>query len=426
MAMDYRPMWRDLGLNLDNHDALLSVLGKLYGDTFLTQPNRPAGTAYLDFVMSEVHGLRIQELVEGKKRGRKVVGTYCTFVPEELVLAVDAVMVGLCAGADFATEAVERYLPRNLCALIKSTFGFKLGGVCPYLESSDLVVGENTCDGKKKAWEVFRGIVPNLHVMDLPQMKHGEGRALLKAEYLRFMETLERLTGNRVTVESLAKAIDVVNAKRQAVHRLSALRAADPAPISGLDSLLVNQIFFYEDPVRFTAQINALCEELEARVRTGAGVAGKGAPRILVSGCPMAVPNWKIPALVETSGAVIVAEESCVGERGTRNLVPRTGATVEEMVDHLVDRYLRIDCAIYTPNPDRLAHVKEMARAYRVDGVLLYGLQFCTPYAVEALGIEQVLEGEGIPALRIETDYSQEDVGQLKTRIQAFIERIGS
>jgi benzoyl-CoA reductase/2-hydroxyglutaryl-CoA dehydratase subunit BcrC/BadD/HgdB len=424
MTNDYRQMWQELGLNLENHDALMGVLGKVYGDIFMSQKNRPAKTAYLDFVMSEVHGLRIQELVEGRKKGKKVIGTYCTFVPEELVLAADAVMVGLCAGADFATEAVEKYLPRNVCSLIKSTFGFKLGGVCPYLESSDMVVGENTCDGKKKAWEVFQGLVNNLYVMDLPQMKNDNAKPLLRSEYMKFKVALEALTGNLITKESLTKAIDIVNAKRKAIYRLSALRSHDPSPISGLDSLLINQIFFYEDPVRFTGQINELCDELEARVAAKNGVAPQGTPRIMISGCPMAVPNWKIPTLVETSGAIIVAEESCVGERGTRNLVSKDGATVEALVDNLVDRYLQIDCAIYTPNVERLTHIKEMVPKYHADGVILYGLQFCTPYAMEATGIEKELERQGIPAIRIETDYSQEDLGQLKTRIQAFIERI--
>ncbi|MBD3242699.1 MAG: 2-hydroxyacyl-CoA dehydratase, partial [Chitinivibrionales bacterium] len=147
----YRPMWASLGLDLDAHDALLEVLSKAYGDVFMSQKNRPEGMAYFDFVMSEVHGLRIKELMDARNAGRKVIGTYCTFVPEELVLAVDGVMVGLCAGADFAVDEVEKFLPRNTCALIKSTFGFKLGQVCPYLEACDMVIGENTCDGKKKA-----------------------------------------------------------------------------------------------------------------------------------------------------------------------------------------------------------------------------------------------------------------------------------
>jgi benzoyl-CoA reductase/2-hydroxyglutaryl-CoA dehydratase subunit BcrC/BadD/HgdB len=424
MAENYRDMWAGLGLNLKNHDMLLEVLGKVYTDIFLSQKNRPQKTQYLDFVMSEVHGLRIKELVEAKKQGRKVVGSYCTFAPEEIVVAANGIMVGLCAGADFATEEVEKILPRNLCALIKSTFGFKLGGVCPYLEASDLIVGENTCDGKKKAYEVLKSLVKDLYVIDLPQMKVKGALSFLKAEYDKFKAKMELLSGKKITVADLKKGIETVNAKRRAVHRLSKLRANPAVPISGLDSLLINQIFFYEDPVRFTAQINGLCDELETRVKDGVSVAPRGAPRLLVSGCPMAVPNWKVPAIIETSGAVIVAEESCVGERGTRNLVDEMGTTVDGLMGAIAERYLKIDCAVFTPNDERREHIREMAKTYRADGVILYGLQFCAPYTVEAMRIEKELEKDGIPALRIETDYSMEDAGALKTRIQAFIERI--
>lgn len=426
MSQEYRTMWAELGLNLDNHDKLMEVLGKVYADIFVAQKNRPQKTAYLDFVMQEVHGLRIKELVDGKKQGRKVIGTYCTFVPEEIVIAANAVMVGLCAGADFATQEVEKYLPRNLCALIKSTFGFKLGGVCPYLEASDLVVGENTCDGKKKAWEVFGKLVRDLYVMDLPQTKGDTARVLLRSEYVKFVKRIEKLTGIAITAARLKNAISIVNAKRKAVYRLSALRAHDPSPISGLDSLLINQIFFYEDPVRFTQNINALCDELEQRIAQNTGAMAKKTPRILMSGCPMAVPNWKVPSIVETSGAIIVGEESCIGERGTRNPVDDSAASLDGLIDALVDRYLKIDCAIFTPNTERLDHIVDMAQTYQADGVLLYAIQFCAPYTVEALGIEKELEKRKIPAIRIETDYSQEDMGQLKTRIQAFIERINA
>lgn len=133
---DYKGMWKELGLDLENHDALLSVLGGAYGDIYLAQKNRPEGMKYFDFVMSEVHGLRIKELMDAKTKGRKVVGSYCVFVPEELILAVDGVSVGLCAGAEFNFEGAETLLPRNTCALIKSAFGFKLGKVCPYLEAT--------------------------------------------------------------------------------------------------------------------------------------------------------------------------------------------------------------------------------------------------------------------------------------------------
>ncbi|MFH2098415.1 MAG: 2-hydroxyacyl-CoA dehydratase family protein, partial [Pseudomonadota bacterium] len=233
---DYTQMWKDLGLDLEAHDQLLAVLGQGYQDIFLSRQNRPEGMGYFDFVMSEVHGLRIQELVDGKKQGRKVVGAYCVFVPEEIVLAANATLVGLCAGADFAMAEVENLLPRNTCALIKSAFGFKLGKVCPYLESADLIVGENTCDGKKKAFETLSTLVDRLHVLDLPQVKSEEGRALLRAEYARFIGVMEELTGNSITADGLKQGIRTVNAKRAALARLAAVRGVEPAPISGLDA----------------------------------------------------------------------------------------------------------------------------------------------------------------------------------------------
>jgi benzoyl-CoA reductase/2-hydroxyglutaryl-CoA dehydratase subunit BcrC/BadD/HgdB len=424
MGENYRSMWTDLGLDLEAHDALLDVLGKAYRDIYLAQENRPEGMGYFDFVMSEVHGLRIKELMDEKAAGRKIIGSYCVFVPEEIVLAANATLVGLCSGADFATEDVETLLPRNTCALIKSSFGFKIGKVCPYLESADMVVGENTCDGKKKAYETLNALVENLYVMDLPQVKSENGKALLRAEYNRFKDAMEKLTGVSITAASLKEAIRTVNAKRAALHRLSSLRKADPAPLSGLDALLANQVFFYDNPARFTESVNKICDELEQRIEDKKGAFPERTPRILVSGCPQAVPNWKLPMIVETAGAVIVGEESCVGERGTRNLTSEAGETLDEMLDAIVDRYFQVDCAIFTPNPERLDHIRQMVEEYKADGVIHYGLQFCQPYLMEAMPVEKALEEKDIPCLRIETDYTMEDVGQLKTRVEAFIEQL--
>ncbi len=346
------------------------------------------------------------------------------FVPEEIVRAANATLVGLCTGADFAADEVDKILPRNTCSLIKSAFGFKLGKVCPYIESADMIVGENTCDGKKKSYEVLNTLVPNLYVMDLPQTKSEEGKALLKAEYYRFKEAVENLCGVRVDAAMLKKGIEIVNAKRKAIHRLSKLRKADPAPISGLDALLINQVYFYDDPSRFTDSVNKICDELELRIQEKKGVFPQGTPRILLSGCPMAVPNWKLPWIIETSGAVIVGEESCVGERGTRNLTDDSGQTVEELMDAIVERHFQIDCAIFTPNPERLDHVRQMYQEYNANGVIHYGLQFCQPYQIESYSVERALETDHIPTLRVDTDYSMEDVEQLKTRVEAFIERL--
>lgn len=425
----YKEMWEKLNLDIDAHEGLLEVLGKFYGDIYLSQQGRLQGAEYLDFVLSEVHGLRIKELQDAKAQGRKIIGSFCVFVPEELTLAADAVHVGLCSGADAGTEMAETMVPRNTCALIKSFVGFKLAKICPFTESCDVVVGETTCDGKKKAYEAFAEHV-NMYIMEVPQQKNACDHDLLRAEMKRYMEELEKLTGKTIGVDDIKKGIAIANGKRKAIQRLNALRKADPAPISGRDALLINQISFYDDPVRFTAKINELCDEIEARIEKGEGVAPKGTPRLLLAGCPMAVPNWKLPYIVEGSGAVVVGEESCIGSRNIRDLVDEDATakatTVDELLDLLTDRYMKIDCACFTPNDERLDNIADMAEELGAQGVIHYALLFCQPYSHEAFKVDKTLQAKGVPMLAIETDYGMEDVEQLKTRIEAFVETLES
>lgn len=183
---DYTSMWQDLGIDVEAHDGLLKVLGQAYGDIYLSQQNRPQGMEYFNFVMSEIHGLRIKELVEARQRGSVVIGTFCTYVPEEIITAAGGICVGLCAGADMGTRQAEQILPRNTCALIKSFVGFKLTHVCPYVEACDLVIGETTCDGKKKAYEIFNDYKPTF-VLELPNMKSAAGKALWRGEIDRLV-----------------------------------------------------------------------------------------------------------------------------------------------------------------------------------------------------------------------------------------------
>ncbi len=423
MSTPYDAMWEKLNLDLDAHAGLLQVLGKFYGDIYMSQTGRLRGMEYLDFVLSEVHGLRIKELQDAKAQGKKVIGTFCVFVPEEIVLAAGGVQVGLCAGAEAGKDAAEKVLPRNTCALIKSFVGFKLSRLCPYIESCDLVVGETTCDGKKKAYEIFSDYAP-VYVMEIPQMKNACDRELWRAEVLRFKDKVEEITGKSITAPGLSEAIRLVNGRRRVLQRLNRLRAADPAPISGRDALLINQISFYDDPVRFTEKIGRLCDELEEQVEAGKGIAPKDAPRLMLSGCPMAVPNWKLPYVIESSGAVIVGEESCIGTRNTRDLVDESGESLDELLNAIVDRYMRIDCACFTPNTERMDNIVSMARDLKADGVIHYGLSFCQPYSIEAFKVEKALKAADIPMLSIETDYGMEDVEQLKTRVEAFVEMV--
>jgi benzoyl-CoA reductase/2-hydroxyglutaryl-CoA dehydratase subunit BcrC/BadD/HgdB len=216
------------------------------------------------------------------------------------------------------------------------------------------------------------------------------------------------------------------NERRRALGRLGDLRKAVPSPLSGKDSLLVSQVAFYDDPERFTRNVHALCEEIEERVRNHEGIAAADAPRLLVTGCPMVAPNWKVPHILEKAGAVIAVEEMCTGVKYYRDLADETGETVEELLDAIADRYFNIDCAVFTPNRERVDHIRELVRDWRIDGVVYYTLQFCDPYSVEAHQVKSALASDGVPCLYIETDYSKEDVSQIATRAEAFLEMLRS
>jgi benzoyl-CoA reductase/2-hydroxyglutaryl-CoA dehydratase subunit BcrC/BadD/HgdB len=260
--------------------------------------------------------------------------------------------------------------------------------------------------------------------MELPQMKRPQDLALWRGELDRLVERLEEVTGNKLTFEALQTATREVNDKRRALQRLNAARAASPVPISGKDALLAVQIAFYDDVPRFTEMVNKIADELEQRVAEHRGVAAPDAPRVLVTGTPMSIPNWKIHDVVEKAGGVVVAEEMCTGSRYYDKLVPETATTLSGLLDAIAVKYLDINCACFTPNEGRIDDVLRMAKEYKADGVLHYALQFCTTYQIEATSVERAAEAVGLPVLRVDTDYSMEDVGQLSTRVEAFLEML--
>lgn len=285
------------------------------------------------------------------------------------------------------------------------------------------MVGENTCDGKKKAYEFF-ATQKNMYVMDIPNVHDESTLVTWKAEVKKLADKIEEECGVKITPERLKAAIHAVNEKRRALQRLAATRAADPAPISGLDSLLTVQAAFMDDTPRLTGAINDMAAECEQRVEAGEGVTPKGTKRILYTGTPMAVPNWKLFNLIEKAGGVVVGEESCTGSRYYKDLVDESGETVDEMLDAIAERYFKINCAVFTPNDQRMKDIVQMAKDLHVDGIVDVALQFCTLYEMESFAVEKAAEEVGIPFMHITTDYAGEDAGQLQTRIEAFLETI--
>lgn len=422
---DYHEMWESLGMNLELHDQLCEVLPSVFGDVYLTQENRPEAMNYYNFVVSEIHGVRPAELIEHQKKGGKVFGTFCVYVPDEIVFAANAIATGLCGGSQFWVPGGEKILPTSTCPLIKASVGARLDKTCPFFRIADMYVGETTCDGKKKAWEILAEDVP-IHVMDIPQMKRPKDIVAWANEIKMFLSEVEKLTGNNVTPEKLAAAIRLINDKRRALARLYAFRKEENLPISGKDVLVISQIAFYDDPVRFTAMTNKLCDELDERVKNKISVFPVGTKRIMLTGTPLAIPNWKLHHIVETSGAAVVVEEMCTGTRYFENLVDETKTTIEEQIDALSNRYMSINCACFTPNDGRIEDILRLAKEYKVDGIIDVNLKFCNLYDTEGYKVERAIKEAGIPVLGIETDYTDQDAQQLRTRVGAFIEMLNN
>lgn len=142
--VDRHPMWKDLGMDLEAHDQLCEALPAAFGDVFLTQKMRPEGMAFWDMVAADVHGIRPAELVEEKKKGRKVFGTFCTYVPDEVVIACNGIVTGLCGGSEFWVPEGEKYLQNDVCPLVKASLGARMGRTCPFFRLVDEIVGETT------------------------------------------------------------------------------------------------------------------------------------------------------------------------------------------------------------------------------------------------------------------------------------------
>lgn len=424
MAEDRRQMWSDLGMDVSSHDNLCAALPTLYGGVFGHLKNRPKGMGFWEMVAADIHGIRPAELVEARKKGQKVFGTFCVYVPDEVVVAANGIVTGLCGGSQFWVPDGEKVIPKGVCPLIKASLGAYYGKTCPFYRLTDLFVGETTCDGKKKAYEIMGQDAP-LYIVDLPQMKRSEDIEKLAHEYKKFAEKVEEVTGNKITVENLNEAIKTINEKRKAIARVyNARKCATNFPIAGCDALLMIQISFFDDPKRCAEMCNKLADELEERNKENNTVFDKGTKRIMITGTPLAVPNWKLHNIVETVGGAVVCEEMCTGTRYFENLVNENNKTLDDCYMALAERYMKNNCACFTPNKGRIDDIIRLAKEYNVDGIIDSNLKFCTTYDIESVTVDKALKDAGLKVLKLETDYEDADTEQLKTRIEAFLEMI--
>lgn len=416
---DFKKMWKDLGLDLDLHEQLIKDMTSLHEKTHLGQKNRPKSMARFDRSFHASHAERVAEILQYRKRGGKSIGTFCIYVPDEIAFAAEVLPIPLCGGSNWSVSYADIMFPRDICPIIRSTFGMALSNTCPYKTLKDFAVGETTCDAKKKTWDLL-----SFKVMEVPQKKNPIDKDLWLQEVYMFKEIVENLSRVKITTDKLNEKIKLVNRRRKALQCIDEFRKLPNPPISGLDALLVAQVALNQDIHKFIEDAEALAEELQERVDNGISAydANGSGKRVMMAGSPSPLGNAKVHHIVESSGLQIVVDESCTGRRYFDGFVDENQTDLDGMMEAIVDRYFAINCACFSPNEERLENVIHLIKEYNVNGVVHNILQYCHGYNIEAKVLEKKLQEIGIPSLKIETDYSQEDTGQISTRIEAFAE----
>ena len=377
-------------------------------------------TQFEEFTQARKEGfLRAKAIKDG---GGHIVGTFCTFTPCELMDAAGVHPVSLCGMSPEPIPAAEKDLPKNLCPLIKSSYGFAVSDTCPYTYFSDLIVGETTCDGKKKMYELL-GRIKDVYILQLPQgIDRDDALEMWTRELHRFKKVLEEKFHVTITDQALREATELENRLRRARTALMELQKLDPPPFTGLDLYrLLDGLGFSFDLYANLKKLTELTEQLQADYAAGARPVPVGRKRILITGCPIGGVLEKTVKVVEENGGVVVCFENCGGIKPTRYLVD---TQAEDIMAAIARRYLNIGCAVMTPNLRRMELLPQLVEEFRVDGILEIELQACHPYTVERYEVKKWANEAGIPFLALDTDYSQSDLGQLTTRIAAFIEML--
>ena len=315
----------------------------------------------------------------------------------------------------------------DFITLIKSSYGMAVTDRCPYFFASDLIIGETTCDGKKKMFEIMQHKkLKEIYIMQLPQTQdQAAALQMWVSELRRLKDYLEKFFGYKISDESIRAAIHLTNEENRVRQALFDLNKNKPAVISGLD--LVNMTFitgFQTDRREAIRMLGAVVRELEEKISNGYHVGNLKTKRVLLTGTPVGIGSEKVVKLTEEAGALIVAKETCGGYKTVGLRIDENDES--DPIELLAKKYLQIPCSVMTPNPHRIELLRNMITDFRIDGVIDLTWQACHTYNVESFFVQELVEKEfKMPFLHLETDYSQSDIETLRVRIEAFLETIG-
>jgi benzoyl-CoA reductase/2-hydroxyglutaryl-CoA dehydratase subunit BcrC/BadD/HgdB len=364
---------------------------------------------------------RPSQLKEAKNKGVKIIGYFPgNYVPEELIYASGAVPLCLINGGDTqSAEAALSVVPQVICPFARAQIGERLLGENPYYSMIDMLVAPITCQHLKKVAEVweYNGDL-EIFKLGIPHQHNNDFELEYFTDRLRVLkDRLQAFTGNEITDEKISEAIELYNRIRELLRKISTLRRTSPSLLSSRDFVELNHVSFYADPAFMVDVLDSIYRELKDKQQN----TKTDAPGILLIGPNIGYGDNKILELVEEAGGDIVIEEICEGIRYYWHDIENRGDLFQSLSrGYLVDR---VPCAFMRNSAKkRLDFTLKLIKDFNVSGVIWYELLCCETYDSESYYFAAKMGERNIPMLILESDYGTANIGQLKTRIEAFIE----
>ncbi len=393
-------------------------------EKILAIPKNPRSLDYF-LEMADYFGKRANEIQMFKSKGGRVVGTFCDFVPNEIIKAAGAVPVQLSCGFCEAVQPSNDLLSdAGLCPLMRSSLGTKMTESSSYFEASDMIVNPTPCDAKLKMGEIFQDFVPVV-TMNVPRVKDSySARKQWIQEVWNLKDKMEELVGKKIDAKALRRSIVTYQAAQKVWREFWRIRREGNV-IWGRQALLISWLTYIDNIKRWTQNMVKLNQELEARLKNKDFVCEDNTPRVMLAGSPIIWPNWKILNLIEESGAYIACDELCSGMRTLWDITVVDEWTMKGMMDAIADRYfLPCTCPCFSPNLEREENMLRRIEEYNVEGVIFHVLKGCHLNSMDAAKTSVFLKKRDIPMLKIESEYDEGDREQLRVRIEAFLEMI--
>ncbi|MFC1914274.1 2-hydroxyacyl-CoA dehydratase subunit D [Chloroflexota bacterium] len=380
--------------------------------------------------VKEIYQNRTHRIKELKAEGSKIIGYLDIYPVVEMLTALDLVPYRILGDMNEPITKADVCLPTVVCPFLRSVMDQGLKGKYEFLDGA---VFAHTCEvGEKMAhiWRIYMEL-PYIHFIDTPHTTHKAALKQHKLLLQDFKKTLEEFTGKELTKERLQKAIELHNQQRALVRELYDLRKPDPPLISGKETIQVI-VAITSLPV---TEGNELLRDIIEEVKQRKDGPKKQPARLLVWGSIM--DNVALADMIESIGANVIMEDNSLGNRAYSEDVELTNDPLDGLAYHYLvalnsPRTFRETVLSKDKRKDymadlgsRFGYLKDYAKEWKVNGVILQALRYCDSHGYEVPGLGDYLDSAGLPHIYLELDYSQSALAQLRTRVQAFLEIIG-